>query len=166
MAHRADRTDIRALGRLTRHPVCPTHRLAEVAGIPPRTLANAVEGLSALSVPDLRLVLGAMVRLGQEEDALELVRGLLDLPSLGWDLRHAARLSPAASLAVAGLHAAGAAGEAVAAISEAAADGKITESEAARIEGPVAHARHRLDALIAHLRGLPTGQASLPGVGR
>jgi hypothetical protein len=166
MAGRQSRTDTIALGRLTRHEVCNPFRLSTEAGIPGRSLYNAVEGLSPLTVPDLRLVVAAMARLGQEEDALELVRGLLDLESLGWDLRHAPRPAAEAALAAAGLHAAGAAGEAVGEIAEAAADGKIDAGEAAELEPFVAHARHKFDQLLSFLRGHPRGQAALPGVPR
>jgi hypothetical protein len=166
MAGRQSKIDTLALGRLTRHEVCNPFRLSTAAGIPGRSLYNAVEGISPLTVPDLRLVLGAMVALDQEEDALELVRGLLDLNALGWDLRHAPRPAHADSLAATGLHAAGAAGEAVAGIAEAAADGTITTAEAGALEPLLAHARHMFDRALSLIRGAPRGQASLPGLGR
>lgn len=168
MAGRQSKTDTIALGRLTRHEVCNPFRLSTEAGIPGRTLYNAVEGSSPLTVPDLRLVLAAMARLGQEADALELVRGLLDLDALGWTLQHApARpMNAEASLAAAGLQASSAAGEAVAAVTEALADGRIDASEAQHVEEHAATAWFRFDRLRALLRGSPRGQASLPGVAR
>lgn len=166
MAGRQGRTDTIALGRLTRHEVCNPFRLSAEAGIPGRTLYNAVEGSSPLTIPDLRLMLAAMVRLGQEADALELVRGLLDFDVLGWDLRHAPRPPAEASLAAAGLHAASAAGEAVAAVTDALADGRIDDREARHVEEHAARAWYRFDRLWALLRGTPRGQQALPGLGR
>lgn len=166
MAQRAERIDRVALSVLTRHPTCCTLRLAEATGIPHRSLANAVEGISPMPVTSLRRVLTAMVARGAEEDALALVSEILDLRALGWELRHSARPAPAASLTAAGLHAAGAVGEAVGEIAEAAADGQITAVEAERLDGPVAHALHQLGRFRAFLRGAPVGQASLPGLGR
>lgn len=166
MAGRQSRTDTIALGRLTRHEVCNPFRLSTEAGIPGRTLYNAVEGISALTVPDLRLILGAMVRLGQEADALALVRELLELDALGWDLRHAPRPPAEASLAVAGLHAASAAGEAVAVLAAALEDGKIDAAESPKVEESVSRASFLLGHVRAFIRGLPFGQALLPGLGR
>lgn len=164
MAGRQSRTDTIALGRLTRHEVCNPFRLSTEAGIPGRTLYNAVEGSSPLTVPDLRLVVAAMARLGQEEDALELVRGLLDLESLGWELRHAPRPAPAESIAAAAIETAGASGEAVAVISSVLADGRVEGHETTRLDAAIAHLSYRAGRLLARCRGAPIGQAALPGV--
>lgn len=160
----ATKQDIRALGVLTRHPVCGPRALSEATGIPERTLHNAVEGIVGLGVPNLRLVLLAMRELGQERDALDMLHGLLGLDQLGWEVRPAKREQPAPeALAVSGLQVGAEAGELQAALQAALRDGHVTTDEAAAIQNEARDVERAAQLVAAEARSAPTAQLPILG---
>ena len=139
-------------------------QVAELTGIPRRTIQNHAAGICAPSVPALL----AYVRACDEADRRELAAEMLDsvLGLAGREARPVAVVCPETPPALAALHVSAEVGDVVRWAEEALRDGVIDYTEAAQGEREIRQARHAVDELGAMVRGAGerTPQLALGGV--